>query len=187
MSSVNTVELRWESFQAVLHTAFCCNRGTHARPGIYKSSLGEKQLRQDAGPSSPRVDNQLEMLTTEFYSTCASPWMLVCTFCTIVFLHKFLRKTALPFPPGPKGLPILGNALDIPCRSPWLTYWQWGKKYSKYFPYSVGGVHYFVWTIDTDIVHANSLGTHIVVLNSAKAVHELFEKRSSIYSDRYET
>ncbi|KAF8467547.1 cytochrome P450 [Russula ochroleuca] len=92
--------------------------------------------------------------------------MLVCTFCTIVFLHKFLRKTALPFPPGPKGLPILGNALDIPCRSPWLTYWQWGKKYN------------------TDIVHANSLGTHIVVLNSAKAVHELFEKRSSIYSDR---
>ena len=39
--------------------------------------------------------------------------------------------------------------------------------------------------VDSDIVHVNSLGIHVIVLNSAKAVHELFEKRSSIYSDRY--
>jgi hypothetical protein len=38
--------------------------------------------------------------------------------------------------------------------------------------------------IDSDIVHACFLGTHVIFLNSAKAVHELFEKRSSIYSDR---
>jgi hypothetical protein len=43
----------------------------------------------------------------------------------------------------------------------------------------------FFGTIDSDIVHANSLGTHVIVLNSAKALRELFEKRSSIYSDRY--
>ena len=43
----------------------------------------------------------------------------------------------------------------------------------------------FFGTIDSDIVHAYSLGNHVIVLNSAKAVHELFEKRSSIYSDRY--
>lgn len=51
---------------------------------------------------------------------------------------------------------------------------------------SVERVDYFFFlvTIDSDIVHANSLGTHVIVLNSAKAVRELLEKRSSIYSDR---
>jgi len=44
---------------------------------------------------------------------------------------------------------------------------------------------HFFGSTDSDIVHANSLGTHVIVLNSAKAVRELFEKRSSIYSDRY--
>jgi hypothetical protein len=43
---------------------------------------------------------------------------------------------------------------------------------------------YILGTADSDIVHATALGTHIIVLNSAKAVHELFEKRSAIYSDR---
>ena len=61
--------------------------------------------------------------------------MLLFSFCTIVFLHMFRRRPTLPFPPGPKGLPILGNALDMPRENPWLTYWQWGKKCSKYFPY----------------------------------------------------
>jgi hypothetical protein len=75
----------------------------------------------------------------------------------------------------------------MPSRSPWLTYWQWGKMCGKYFPYPVETVHYIFGAIDSDIVHAYSLGTHVIVLNSAKAVHELFEKRSSIYSDRYGT
>ncbi|KAF8262577.1 cytochrome P450 [Lactarius quietus] len=54
----------------------------------------------------------------------------------------------------------------MPSKNQWLTYSLWGKQYNS------------------DIVHATALGTHIIVLNSAKAVHELFEKRSSIYSDR---
>ena len=29
------------------------------------------------------------------------------------------------------------------------------------------------------------MGSHIVILNSTKAGHELLEKRSAIYSDRY--
>jgi hypothetical protein len=75
----------------------------------------------------------VEMLSVKFYSICTSPcqWMLVFSFCAIAFLHMFRRRPALPFPPGPKGLPILGNALDMPRENPWLTYWQWGEKCSK--------------------------------------------------------
>lgn len=139
-------------------------------------------MRQDI--ISRELTTNVEMLTVKFCSICTGPWMLVFSFCTIVFLYMFRRRPALPFPPGPKGLPILGNALDMPRENPWLTYWQWGKKCSKYFPYSESIITFF-GTIDSDIVHANSLGTHVIVLNSAKAVRELFEKRSSIYSDRY--
>ncbi|KAJ7920178.1 cytochrome P450 [Mycena leptocephala] len=40
-------------------------------------------------------------------------------------------------------------------------------------------------TPDSDIIHLNLAGTSVIVLSSFKAMEELFEKRSSIYSDRY--
>ena len=39
--------------------------------------------------------------------------------------------------------------------------------------------------IGSDLIHFDVLGSHIVVVNSAKAANELFEKRSAIYSDRF--
>lgn len=39
------------------------------------------------------------------------------------------KSKLLPLPPGPKGLPVLGNILDIPIEQEWLTYTDWGKKY----------------------------------------------------------
>ncbi|KAH9011824.1 cytochrome P450 [Lactarius hengduanensis] len=109
----------------------------------------------------------MEIPNMEIFSCRARTWMPVISFCVVILLHSIRRRQrALPFPPGPKGLPIVGNVLDMPSRNQWLTYRKWGKQH------------------DSDIVHATALGTHIIVLNSAKAVHELFEKRSSIYSDR---
>ena len=37
----------------------------------------------------------------------------------------------------------------------------------------------------SDVIHVDVMGSHIVILNSTKAGHELLEKRSAIYSDRY--
>jgi hypothetical protein len=38
--------------------------------------------------------------------------------------------------------------------------------------------------LGSDVVHVDVMGTHVVILNSLKAGHELLDKRSSIYSDR---
>jgi hypothetical protein len=38
--------------------------------------------------------------------------------------------------------------------------------------------------LDSDIIHLNAAGTSIVVLSSMEAVRQLFERRSSLYSDR---
>lgn len=39
---------------------------------------------------------------------------------------------------------------------------------------------------DSDLLYINLVGTPVIILNSAKHAVELFEKRSSLYSDRYE-
>jgi hypothetical protein len=38
----------------------------------------------------------------------------------------------------------------------------------------------------SDVIHVDVMGSHIVILNSMKSANELLEKRSSIYSDRYD-
>ncbi|THG97876.1 hypothetical protein EW026_g4215 [Hermanssonia centrifuga] len=74
------------------------------------------------------------------------------------------RKYMLP--PGPKGLPIIGNTFNMPTNFEWLAYQKWSRDFNS------------------DLIYLNLLGTPVVVLHSAKAAYELFEKRSAIYSDR---
>ena len=40
-----------------------------------------------------------------------------------------MRRRKLP--PGPTGLPIIGNLLDMPAGPSWKTYLQWSKKYGE--------------------------------------------------------
>lgn len=43
----------------------------------------------------------------------------------------------------------------------------------------------FSLILDSDIIYLNLAGTPVVVVNSVDAAYELFERRSSLYSDRY--
>ncbi|KAG1756030.1 cytochrome P450 [Suillus lakei] len=92
---------------------------------------------------------------------------LLCLAGVGVYLVKqvFKRKNSAPYPPGPPGLPFVGNVLDLPHIRPWLTFMEWGKKYG-------------------DISHVEVLGQHTVVLNSVKTAMDMLDKKSSIYSDR---
>lgn len=44
-------------------------------------------------------------------------------------LTRGLRWRPRKFPPGPKGVPILGNVRDIPDRFEWKTYKKWSSVY----------------------------------------------------------
>ena len=39
---------------------------------------------------------------------------------------------SLPFPPGPKGLPIIGNVFDVPLKMPWKQFHEWSKIYGTH-------------------------------------------------------
>jgi len=45
------------------------------------------------------------------------------------------RKSRLPLPPGPRGLPIIGNAFDIPSVNMAQTYLRWAKDYGTCYSY----------------------------------------------------
>ena len=46
--------------------------------------------------------------------------------------YALRRKSALPRPPGPKGVPLLGNIFDFPKEKEWLTYAKWGDEYGRF-------------------------------------------------------
>lgn len=66
----------------------------------------------------------------------SSPTMLAviaATVLAIVLVKRLLsRSKELPYPPGPKPLPLLGNIRDIPLVSPWITYTEWGRTYGQF-------------------------------------------------------
>jgi hypothetical protein len=40
--------------------------------------------------------------------------------------------TPQPYHPGPRRVPLIGNALQIPRKTPWISYKQWSKIYGEY-------------------------------------------------------
>jgi hypothetical protein len=77
------------------------------------------------------------------------------------------RKDARPLPPGPKGLPILGNVNDMPPAGV-LECYHWLKHKDLYGPIS----------------SVTLLGQTIVIINDSKIAFELLRDRSAIYSSR---
>lgn len=45
--------------------------------------------------------------------------------------YRYGRAKSLPYPPGPPGLPLIGNLRDIPPDPAWTTYLQWTEEYGQ--------------------------------------------------------
>ncbi|KAI9444581.1 cytochrome P450 [Lactarius indigo] len=84
-----------------------------------------------------------------------------------IVLILVVRYSTSPWrrvPPGPQGLPLIGNALELQDKV-WLFQRDCKKKYE-------------------DVMYLSALGQPILVLNSLKAATELLDRRGAIYSGR---
>jgi len=56
---------------------------------------------------------------------------IVALAATVAYLKPFSRRAKLPLPPGPPGLPIIGNAFDIPSEGFCEQYKKWSEEYGE--------------------------------------------------------
>ncbi|KAF4472748.1 cytochrome P450 [Fusarium albosuccineum] len=80
-------------------------------------------------------------------------------------LHWRTQPT-LPLPPGPPAEFLLGHARVIPKENTAAAYARWSREYNS------------------DVIHVNSLGRSIVVLNSVEAAKDVLEKKGANFCDR---
>jgi hypothetical protein len=92
--------------------------------------------------------------------------------------------TSTPYPPGPKPLLFIGNALDFPKSDACREYVNWGIRYNSPLRFLPTCQPLILQRSTGDILHATAFGTHVIVLNSRKMADDLFENRANIYSDR---
>ena len=84
-----------------------------------------------------------------------------------LFWKLVFTKRRLPLPPGPKGLPIIGNAADLPPTGG-LEWQHWLKHKDLHGPLSSVTV----------------FGQTIILLHDLKAAFELLDNRGARYSSR---
>ncbi|KZT03182.1 cytochrome P450 [Laetiporus sulphureus 93-53] len=104
-------------------------------------------------------------MTTLLSTPSVSPVLICVVLLCLALLRSWVRAKGRHLPPGPKRLPIIGNALQVPLECQELTFAEWGSRFG-------------------DVIYARLFQKHVIVLNSVHAARELLEKRGAIYSDR---
>jgi hypothetical protein len=108
---------------------------------------------------------------------------LIATLFVILVAH-YARSPWRRVPPGPKGLPILGNALQLQDKG-WMYAAECKRKFGmSYFLWPIPSLRGFTQELLEHMMYLNVLGQPILVIHSLKTAFELLDRRSNIYSDR---
>ncbi|PPQ68804.1 hypothetical protein CVT26_001719 [Gymnopilus dilepis] len=120
--------------------------------------------------------------STAWRSLCL--WVVVFLLATKI-LRISRRASYRALPPGPHGLPFLGNVLQVPTKMPWFKFTEWAQEFGQNsFAKFSASTNPNVYRISGPIFSLDMAGHRIIVLNSYKVASDLLDRRSNIYSDR---
>ncbi|KAJ7078025.1 cytochrome P450 [Mycena belliarum] len=105
------------------------------------------------------------MLSSGIFQSTDVRWTLVAAAAALVCLPWVLRNRKPPLPPGPRGLPLVGNIFDAPIGEIWLQFAKLGD----------------VWG---DICSLTVFGQTLVIVNTFQIAEDLLEGRGTNFSDR---
>ncbi|KAF7371344.1 Cytochrome P450 [Mycena sanguinolenta] len=103
------------------------------------------------------------------------------TIAAITFAYSFRRRRTPPLPPGPRGLPIVGNILDVPTSHPWLSFAKLGEIWGAPLKLQTG----ILTNIRVgEISSLTVLGQTMIIVNSLEIAEDLLETHGVNFSDR---
>ncbi|TFY66043.1 hypothetical protein EVG20_g5042 [Dentipellis fragilis] len=118
------------------------------------SSVNHLSIRLELIDCSAFACSCLSLAPEEMTSSDAFVLALAILVVTLV-VSSIRRRWALPAPPGPPSLPILGNFLSLPAQQQWVIFSNWSK------------------ALQSDLISVRSFGQLTLVINSRKVVKEL--------------
>ncbi|KAF5315299.1 hypothetical protein D9619_007187 [Psilocybe cf. subviscida] len=113
--------------------------------------------------SLPSFENWMENGATSFLAFAIGA-LSICGMLTMRLMLSCGNR--LPYPPGPPEKQWLSGHISIlPLKEPWKVYTDWMHKYGS-------------------IIHVRLFQQHMIFLSTIEDCIELYEKRSTVYSDR---
>ncbi|EMD36399.1 hypothetical protein CERSUDRAFT_84543 [Gelatoporia subvermispora B] len=111
---------------------------------------------------SNTVQSLVTLAGEHVYLTCA---LGVLGLALARYLYVSKQRNALPLPPGPTPRPLIGNLFEMPSSVDWGLLEKWRDQYG-------------------DLTYMSALGYSVLVLNTERAVYDLFDRRGEVYSHR---